>query len=272
MSSGLECKPKNTDALILNIGTELTLGATVNTNGSWLARRLTHLGFSVRRIVVLRDDEKDVIEVISEGIKRYGVIVTTGGLGPTYDDNTSVFISKAIGVDVELNPSALEMVSIAHAKRGEELNEARIKQAYMPRGAMPLENSTGTAPGFIMCINGGTILISLPGPPRELQPMFDEKVYPLLANITNLNYIEDFITVIGVTESTIADIVERAARRNPSIYVKTHPMTDESGLSLIKVQLSIFTDDLERGRKAIESIRSYLEKEFEGRLGKESIR
>jgi nicotinamide-nucleotide amidase len=254
----IECELKNRDALILNIGTELTLGVTINTNGSWLARKLTYLGFQVKRITVVRDDEEDVVEEMRRGLDKYGLIITTGGLGPTYDDSTSLFVAKALGVDLALNEQALAMVREAHRARGEELNEARIKQAMLPRGARPIYNRVGTAPGFYFCTRNKALIVSLPGPPRELQPMFEGEVEPMLRGLTGLEYLEDFIEFRGLTESSIAKIIERVAKENPSVYIKTHPRLSDKGESIIQVQLSTHTNDVARARMLLEFIKKKL--------------
>lgn len=262
------CELRNLEALILNIGTELTLGVTVNTNGSWLARRLTYLGFHVKKIVVVRDDEGDVVEELQRGLKLYGLIVTTGGLGPTYDDRTSSFVAKSLGVGLELNGPALEMVRESHRQRGEDVNEVRVKQAYLPQGAIPLRNAVGTAPGFLICAPGGSLIISLPGPPRELQPMFENEVEPLLRGLSGLKYVEDLIEIKGVTESKIARMVERFAKENPQLYVKTHPKVDEGGESVIQIQISAYTKDVSEGKELLDKVKESLVREINEELRK----
>lgn len=254
----LECKLKNRDALIINIGTELTLGVTINTNGAWLASRLTRLGFLVRKIVVVRDDEKDVVEELHKGLEFFGLIITTGGLGPTYDDKTSYFISRALGTKLELNELALELVKKAHQARGEDLNEVRIKQAYLPEKAIPISNSVGTAPGFYLCTERNTLIISLPGPPRELKPMFEMNVEPMLRGYTGLEYVEDYYELKGVTESSIAKVIEEVAKKYPFLYLKSHPKIDDKGESVIQIQISLFTDNPSLGKSIIDSAKNDL--------------
>jgi len=178
--SGPPCRLRDSTACVLNLGTELAMGVTVNTNGSWLARRLTLLGFTVKRIVVVRDEEGEAVGELRRMLSECALVVTTGGLGPTHDDMTARFVALAAGRELEVSAEALEMVREAHAKRGEELTEARAKQALMPRGAVPIRNDVGTAPGFYLCLEGGAMVVSLPGPPREMQPMFERSVEPLL--------------------------------------------------------------------------------------------
>ncbi|WP_243671120.1 molybdopterin-binding protein [Vulcanisaeta sp. JCM 16161] len=155
-------------AWIISIGNELLIGKTVNTNAAWLARKLTLLGYDVRRIITVPDNEEDEVEVFRDAIRRgVRVVISTGGLGPTFDDRTSEYLAKALNRKYVINDDALRLVIETFKSRGLELTEPRLKQAKMPEGARPLPNPVGTAPG-IWVEEGNTVIIALPGVPAEM--------------------------------------------------------------------------------------------------------
>jgi len=214
-------------AWILNIGSELTLGITVNTNGAWIARKLSFLGFSVRRILCTPDDEEAIAvlrEAIRQGVK---LVVTTGGLGPTYDDRTLELVSRALERRLELNKDALKFVEEFYKEKGLALTEERIKMAYMPEGATALKNPIGAAPACIIKA-GETTIICLPGVPKEMQAVFELHVEPLLKEmVPEARVFEAYLYVEGVPESSIAPSLKRLVREKPHLYVKTHPLGHE---------------------------------------------
>src|SRR5512136_2428567 len=147
---------------IICVGNELLIGKTLNTNASWMAKRSTSLGVMVKRITVVGDDVEEIGVVVAEALKRKPqFVVTTGGLGPTFDDKTLEGIAKALKKDVEINDEALKMVREKYealAKEGRiektELTPPRMKMARLPKGAKPLTNPVGTAPAVRVEIGG----------------------------------------------------------------------------------------------------------------------
>ncbi|MGB9853532.1 MAG: molybdopterin-binding protein, partial [Candidatus Bathyarchaeales archaeon] len=143
---------------IVCIGNELLIGKTLNTNAQWLAKRATSLGITVKRITVVGDEVEEIANAIREALQRKPrFLITTGGLGPTFDDKTLEGIAKALNRKLELNQKALQMVKEkyeAYAKAGKieevEMTPHRVKMAMLPEGAEPLQNPVGTAPGVIM--------------------------------------------------------------------------------------------------------------------------
>ncbi len=212
----------------MNLGTELCIGRTVNTNGAWLASRLTLLGASVRRIIVAPDDEEDAVSVLREAVESAEIVVVTGGLGPTYDDRTAEFIAKALGRRLVLNREALEMVKEKYMEAGEEVTPEREKMAWLPEGSTPIPNPIGTAPG-IMIREGGLLLAALPGVPAEMKEMFEKYVEPEIRKmLPPVCVVERCMVVEGVMESSAAPAVKAAARRHPGVYIKTHPLGRET--------------------------------------------
>ncbi len=227
-------------AWILSIGNELVLGQIVNTNGTWLARKLTLMGFEVKRIISLPDSEDEVVEVLSEALRKgIEVVISTGGLGPTYDDRTSEFIAKAIGEELKLNSEALKMIEEKYRSKGLEITEHRRKMALLPRTAKPIPNPVGTAPG-ILVEHGNTLIIALPGVPREMQEMFEKYVEEILrARAPKIERAEAWIHVENIPESSLAPIIDKVLRKYPRVYIKSHPKGEELGKPIIKLYVSV---------------------------------
>ncbi|MGQ9530225.1 MAG: nicotinamide mononucleotide deamidase-related protein [Candidatus Bathycorpusculaceae bacterium] len=220
---------------IICVGNELLIGKTLNTNAHWLARRATSLGIIVKRITVVMDDVEEIAKIIREALHRKPrFIITTGGLGPTFDDKTLEGMAKALNRRLEVNEKALRMVRgkyEAYAKAGRieaaELTPPRIKMATLPEGAEPLPNPVGTAPGVIVKVEG-TFLIVLPGVPSEMEAIFEESVVPLLKREAGeFVFFETSIYADNIMESTLAPLIDKAMHDNPYVYIKSHPKGEE---------------------------------------------
>ena len=220
---------------IVCVGNELLIGKTVNTNAHWLAKRATSFGITVKRITIAADDVNEIAKVVREVLKRKPLfIITTGGLGPTFDDKTLEGVSKALNLKWEVNEKALQMVREkyeAYVKAGRmekvELTPARVKMAKLPKNAEPLPNPVGTAPGVMVKVDG-TFLIALPGVPSEMEAIFDESVAPLLKKEAGeVGFFETSIHADGIMESTLAPLIDQTMHDNPYIYIKSHPKREE---------------------------------------------
>ncbi|HIQ55985.1 MAG TPA: nicotinamide mononucleotide deamidase-related protein [Pyrodictium sp.] len=244
---------------IVNIGTELCIGRIVNTNGAWLAQQLTLLGFRVKRIVVVPDEE-DVIEILRDGCRRARVIITTGGLGPTEDDRTAEFIAKAFGRSLILNREALELVRRRYERARLTLSDERKKMAMLPEGAKPIPNPIGTAPGIHLDARDCHVF-ALPGVPREMQAMFEHYVKPLLEEIgPKVCVVEKGYTVEGIPESSLAPILKRIAKVCRECYVKSHPKGDEITNPIIEVRVLASAHDCSEARRKVETVLRELER------------
>ena len=168
---------------ILNTGTELLLGSTVNTHAAWFGQELFKLGLRVARQTTVPDGEA-IREAIGEAIGRADVLIVTGGLGPTSDDLTREIAAEVLGLDLITDAGALRALEGFFAQRGRPMAAANLKQACVPRGAEVLPNAQGTAPGVYVAprLNrrAPCAVFLLPGPPRELYPMFHAEVVPRL--------------------------------------------------------------------------------------------
>jgi len=260
---------------IICIGNELLIGKILNTNAQWIARRATSLGVIVKRITVVSDDVDEIASAVKEAVQRGSrFIITTGGLGPTFDDKTLEGIAKALNRELKLNEKALKMIKEkyeSYFKAGKieeaEMASYRAKMAMLPEGAEPLPNPVGTAPG-VLINTMSSILIALPGFPHEMEAIFESSIVPLLKKESKgLTFYGASLNVNGIMESTLAPLLEITMRDNPHVYIKSYPRS-EKGEPHIEVYLSTIAENSEiaksrLGRAAIQL--SELVKEKGGR-------
>ncbi len=243
---------------IISVGNELLIGKTLNTNAQWLARRITSLGLPVRRVTVIGDDVKEIAVALREAVQRKpGFIVTTGGLGPTFDDKTFEGIAEAFQSKLRVDKKALKMVEEKYAKYAEEmgheqfeLTPARVKMAKIPEDTKPLPNPVGTAPGIAM--NRGRVTVfALPGVPSEMKAIFENSLlYELRAAAGNLTFFEASLYVVEVMESEMAPLIDEVMHDNPYIYIKSHPMGAEEKPT-IELHLSTTAEDSKAAKKRV---------------------
>jgi len=174
---------------ILNTGTELLLGNTLNTHGGWFGRQLFTMGLRVARQATVPDGDA-IREAFEEMVVRADVLIITGGLGPTSDDLTREIVAETLGIGLHQDEQALRTLEAFFTSRGKQMVGANLKQALVPVGADVLPNPNGTAPGLYLPprINGRSscAVFLLPGPPRELYPMFHEEVAPRLRALSGI--------------------------------------------------------------------------------------
>ncbi len=244
-------------AEIITVGNEVASGRTINTNAATIARRLTSLGFTVRRITVVRDELDEIVSAFKEGISRMPkVIVSSGGLGPTYDDKTAEGLAKALGVELELNDEALRMIKEKYARINAPLTEERKKMAYMPKGSKPVPNDEGIAPGIYVEYSGIEILAT-PGVPKEMENVLDHFVKSFLKFRPDVKYYEVSFVVKGVMESALAPYVKEAVKKF-DLYVKTHPKGKEISEPELEVQIAGSSRDEEEIKRRISDCEAYL--------------
>ncbi len=214
-------------AEILNIGTELVLGETVNTNAVFLARALREAGFDVRRITVVPDRLQEIQDAVREALARSQVLVVTGGLGPTVDDPTREALARALERPLEFRPEEWEAIVARVRARGREPRENARRMAYLPRGALALPNPVGAAPGFVVETDSGRVLMALPGVPREMEAMFREHGLPYLRRRFDLRGETMRVRVLqveGVPEAWIDEkLGDLEARENPALGLSCGP-------------------------------------------------
>ncbi|ASJ07111.1 molybdopterin-binding protein [Thermococcus pacificus] len=210
-------------AEILTVGDELLTGNTVDSNSTFIAQRLTERGYWVRRKTTVGDDVEEIKTVIREILDRKPeVLVISGGLGPTHDDVTMLAVAEALGKRLVLCEECLEKIRTFYERLHREgyiddpeLNEGRRKMAYLPKGAEPLENTEGAAPGAYIEHDGVKIFV-LPGMPREMKAMLENEVLPRLGR---RKFIQRKLLAEITDESKLAPLlIETLERFNVRIH------------------------------------------------------
>lgn len=210
---------------IIAIGTELLLGDIVDTNTSYLARTLRELGIDLYRTMIVGDNEKRIVEAIHEAMQRAQIIITTGGLGPTIDDPTRQAVAQVFGVDLEFRPELWEQIEERFSRFKRSVSENNRRQAYIPRGAVAIENQVGTAPAFFFD-SGEQIIIALPGVPREMEYLTVNKIIPLLKNRFDLRTVikSNVLHTAGIGESQVDQLIGDFERlTNPTVGLLAYP-------------------------------------------------
>lgn len=210
-------------AEIIAVGTELLLGDILNSDAQYLSKQLSSLGIEMYHQAVVGDNAKRLEEVLNGAFSRSDLVITSGGLGPTGDDLTKETGCKIFGKKLVEDAKALEMLKDFFNKLNREMTENNYKQALVPEGSIVLYNENGTAPG-IMIDENGKILVMLPGPPKELIPMFEKYVRPYLASKQEYMFVSRVLRIAKVgeskTEYVLRDLIEKQTNPTIATYVK----------------------------------------------------
>ncbi len=244
-------------AEIIAVGTEILLGNIVNTNAQFISEKLADLGFEVYHQSVIGDNTERLKIELKEAFSRADLVITTGGLGPTKDDLTKETAFEYFNKKSKVHKESLDKIEDFFKKINRQMVESNKKQAYFPEDATILCNDVGTAPGCII-EEEGKIIVLLPGPPREMKPMFENYALPYLAKFSDGVLTSKILRVMGIGESTaeqmIQDIIE--AQSNPTVapYAKDGEMT---------FRITAKANSQEEGYKLIQPV----EEEIKKRLG-----
>ena len=200
---------------LINTGSELLLGRVLNTHQQWLCRRFSDMGYEVQRQVTVPDAGWEIQSAVREALGRADLVVVTGGLGPTSDDITRELIAQLLGKPLHLDEAVWEYIKHFFAQRKRPLPANNEVQAMVPEGATVLANPFGTAPGLAMPVSPNPFrpdgkpswLVLLPGPPRELRPMFADWVKPLVQREFPLTepFVCRTLRTSGVGESAVQE-------------------------------------------------------------------
>ncbi|MFI5177164.1 MAG: competence/damage-inducible protein A [Vicinamibacterales bacterium] len=195
-------------AEIIAVGSELLTPDRTDTNSLWLTARLNEIGIDVRAKAVVRDDRGDLAALFTQALARADLVVTTGGLGPTDDDLTREVVAGALGLTLVEDATIVSSLRERFARRGWPMPEINRRQAQVPDGAVVLPNPNGSAPG--LWIDAGVkIVVLLPGPPREMQPMFDTDVGPRLAARSGGRRLRRrILKITGRSESQVDEVAQ----------------------------------------------------------------
>lgn len=205
-------------AEIVVIGTELLLGQIIDTNAAYLAQQLSSIGIDLYYKSTVGDNKGRIVDTLRMAAARSDLVITTGGIGPTLDDMTRESVAEVLGVPLEMQPHLLEQIK---AMMGTRYTENNARQAYIPAGALPIENPVGTAPSFLAPTPRGGAIVSLPGVPNELRYLMEHQVMPRLKERFHVQSIIASRTLkcMGLTESyideTLDDLIQQGS--NPTI-------------------------------------------------------
>ena len=245
---------------IIAIGSELLLGQLVDTNSSYIAKRLAENGIELVQTTTVGDDLQRMKEVVKEAIDRSHIVITTGGIGPTEDDLTRQAVAEVFERPLAFQPNLMEQIEALFKKRGFRMAESNRKQAYIPEGSIPIENPKGTAPGFIVEYAKGSI-ISIPGVPLEMEYLMENTVIPYLRRRFDIKHQVIQYKVLracGLGESAIGiqikDLMER--NRDPSVGTL-------ASIGDIRIRITAKANNPEEASSLIENV----EKEIRNRLG-----
>jgi nicotinamide-nucleotide amidase len=205
-------------AEIISIGTELILGQIIDTNAVYLSQQLQRLGIDVFHRSTVDDDEQRICKILREALSRSALVVISGGLGPTKDDITRDAVAKVLKSPLQLQPELVSIITeyFNRVRPGQPMPKNNLLQAYVPKGAEYLLNQRGTAPGLFIerknlkrTSKTNQIIIILPGPPRELQPMFENQVIPELKKRIKQQTVIKYrvLKVVGMSESAIDELI-----------------------------------------------------------------
>jgi nicotinamide-nucleotide amidase len=212
-------------AEIISIGTELLLGAIVDTNAAYISRRLAEIGIDLYHRLTVGDNEGRIACCIEEALERADVVICTGGLGPTVDDVTRQAVARATGRELVLDEEMLGWIEERFRGWGHPMSENNRRQAFKPEGAIAIENPVGTAPIFIVQDERGDVIV-LPGVPHEMEHLMEREVIPYLKRKLGHQEVIKIrvLRTVGIGESQvdarIGDLMESA---NPTVGLAAHP-------------------------------------------------
>ncbi len=244
---------------LVAVGTEILLGQLTDTNTAFIAQRLADAGIDVRATHAVGDNRARIAAIVRAVLSRADGAVVTGGLGPTVDDVTKEAVCDALGVGVETYEPALRQMEAMFAAAGRAMPPNNRKQAELPLGSLALDNRNGTAPGFIAFGGDGKFVACMPGVPREMKPMLEERVVPYLRErfAARERIYTRVLHTIGIGESDIDHRIDELFRRgeNPKIAVLAHDFRAD-----VKVMAKAGSAE------AAEAMIAPLEREIERRL------
>ena len=247
-------------AEIIAIGSELLLGQIIDTNSASIARSLAENGIELIHTTTVGDDLQRMKEIIDAAIHRSEIVITTGGIGPTEDDLTREAVAQVTQHQLTFQPHLMEQIEALFKKRGFRMVESNRKQAYIPKGAIPIENPKGTAPGFIVEYSKGSI-ISIPGVPVEMEYLMENTVIPYLRKRFNLQHQVIRYRVLracGLGESAIGQQIKDLMKESKNPTVGTL-----ASIGDIRIRITARADSLEEASTLIRK----MEQEIRSRLG-----
>lgn len=242
---------------LLTIGSELISGATVNTNAAYLTRRLLDIGLACRRQTTVSDERAGLIATLRETLDRCDLLITTGGLGPTFDDITVESLAEATAQPLTLRADVANTIRRFYHKHHRAIQRAALRQALLPRDSSPIPNPLGTAPGIWLPL-GDKIVVALPGVPAEMRAMTERTVLPRLKRTKRGQAVESrTLRTAGLVELSIEAILNQL-RLPEQIQIGLYPH-----LRMVDVRLTV----MDRSRRAARTLIAHAEAQLRRRLG-----
>lgn len=231
------------NAFILSIGTELTTGQTLDTNAAWLAARLTEMGIDACAHVTVADDVQAICNALRQCAGTANLVLVTGGLGPTDDDITRDALARAMNVELVQDERSLAQIEAYFRRIRRPMQESNRRQALLPAGAAPIDNTSGTAPGIHAKLGRAQVFV-MPGVPREMHQMFQRDVQPKIRAAGDLNpilirRIHCFGAGEAVMAAKIADLMKDGL--NPTVGISAH-----DGVITVRMLAAGSRDDAQR--------------------------
>ncbi|MGI6005824.1 MAG: competence/damage-inducible protein A [Christensenellales bacterium] len=220
-------------AELIAVGTELLLGNIVNTNAQYLSRQLSDMGIDVYFQTTVGDNEQRLLDCLSLSLSRADLVILTGGLGPTMDDLTKETVARHFGLEMKLHQPSYDHINNFFIRQGRQMTQNNKKQAFFPEGSIVMSNSRGTAPGCIV-ERGGKSVVILPGPPYEMQAMFEKHVRGYLRSKSADAMTTHMLRVFGIGESALEDQIRDLllSQSNPTIALY-------AGFGEVKIRITV---------------------------------
>ncbi len=239
-------------AELLSVGSELTVGETRDTNAGELARALTDCGVTVGRLTAVPDRLEVVRDAFAAALERADLVVSTGGFGPTPDDLTREAIAAVVGAEPVVDPGIEAWLRERWVRIGQPFPEINLKQAWLIPPAESLPNPNGSAPGWFVTRPDGRIVIALPGPPREMRPMWADHALPRLRAVgLGADTATRTFRLTGIGESRVAEVLGEELLRTPNPEVATYARVEAVD---VRVSAVAVADGPHGGRSALELV------------------
>ncbi len=236
-------------AEIIAVGSELLTPDRLDTNSLFLTEELNKLGIEVVRKTIVGDNRELLAEAFHDALNRVPLIIASGGLGPTEDDLTRETLAELLGRKLILNDVILRYIEGRFRQLGREMPPVNVRQAMVPEGAEVLENPRGSAPGLWL-EDKGRLIALLPGPPRELKPMYEEQVLPRLERRrSGVRMFHRELRVAGMGESAVEQRIRPIYKRYSDVHTTILAAPGE-----IQIYLRIWTEDIAYAQKALDEI------------------
>lgn len=245
-------------AELISVGTEILLGNIINTNANYLARKCAELGITNYYQVSVGDNEERLSDAIKTALSRSDLLLLTGGLGPTKDDLTKEVTAKVLNKKIiEDSHTKGRIEEYFTRKKGLEITENNWKQALIIEDSTVVDNHNGTAPGLIVKTEEGNIIILLPGPPNELQPMFEEAIFPYLNKLQPGVLYSEMVKICGIGESKAETMIEDLITHQTNPTIAPYAKTGE-----VHLRITASASDMTEGKALVKPVVEELEKRF----------